>query len=46
MAMSLAPLSFIFPGMTIADEVVVNKSYPRFWGDLLSVGFNVNLLPL
>jgi 3-phosphoshikimate 1-carboxyvinyltransferase len=46
MAMSLAPLSFIFPGMTLADEAVVNKSYPRFWDDLLSVGFNVNLLPL
>jgi 3-phosphoshikimate 1-carboxyvinyltransferase len=45
MALSFAPLAIIYPGLTIEDERAVSKSYPQFWNDLLSVGFNVNLQP-
>lgn len=40
MAMSLAPLALRGP-IKIAGPEVVNKSYPNFWRDLQSVGFNI-----
>jgi 3-phosphoshikimate 1-carboxyvinyltransferase len=43
MAMSFAPLALAFPGLLIEDFEVVNKSYPRFWDDLQSLGFRLNL---
>lgn len=45
MAMSFAPLSYYAPNLCLANESVVSKSYPRFWDDLKSAGFNVHLLP-
>lgn len=39
MAMAFAPLALVAP-ITINDENVVVKSYPDFWKDLASVGFN------
>lgn len=44
MAMSFAPLSLIYNKIEIENYEVVTKSYPNFWHDLNSVGFNVNLL--
>lgn len=38
MAMAFAPLGLLYP-ITIEDENVVVKSYPNFWEDLKSVGF-------
>jgi 3-phosphoshikimate 1-carboxyvinyltransferase len=43
MAMSFAPLSIVYPGLQIDNKDVVNKSYPRFWDDLQSLGFRLNL---
>jgi 3-phosphoshikimate 1-carboxyvinyltransferase len=40
MAMGLAPLATHF-GISFDDRNVVNKSYPRYWDDLKSVGFSV-----
>ncbi|WP_317899285.1 3-phosphoshikimate 1-carboxyvinyltransferase [Aurantibacillus circumpalustris] len=45
MAMSFAPLASVFTGLCIENHSVVDKSYPAFWEDLKSVGFNVNLQP-
>jgi len=41
MAMSFAPLSCILGEMSIENPGVVGKSYPNFWEDLRSVGFEV-----
>lgn len=38
MAMAFAPLGLLYP-IIIEDENVVVKSYPNFWEDLKSVGF-------
>ncbi|MDA8886597.1 hypothetical protein OAD66_08505 [Bacteroidia bacterium] len=43
MAMCAAPLSLVEP-IRIENESVVNKSYPHFWGDLKSVGFEIEYL--
>jgi 3-phosphoshikimate 1-carboxyvinyltransferase len=43
MAMSFAPLCIVYPGLQIEDPDVVSKSYPRFWEDLQSLGFRLNL---
>lgn len=40
MAMSFAPLGLLNP-IEINNPEVVEKSYPRFWKDLETVGFNV-----
>lgn len=40
MAMSFAPLSMFAP-IQIAEPNVVVKSYPKFWEDLESLGFNI-----
>jgi 3-phosphoshikimate 1-carboxyvinyltransferase len=45
MAMSFAPLALVLGHMNILDPGVVTKSYPGFWEDLKSAGFNVNLQP-
>ena len=43
MAMSFSPLALVYNSIKIANPEVVSKSYPRFWKDLKSVGFSVNL---
>ncbi len=40
MAMAFAPLAVKMP-LTIANAEVVSKSYPAFWSDLKSLGFQV-----
>ncbi|MDO9000146.1 MAG: 3-phosphoshikimate 1-carboxyvinyltransferase [Bacteroidota bacterium] len=45
MAMSFAPLALLYKQIAIENPEVVTKSYPLFWEDLKSVGFNVNLQP-
>ena len=40
MAMAFAPLAF-HNSITIMDETVVAKSYPNFWKDLETVGFEI-----
>ena len=45
MAMSFAPLALVYSRIRIDDPAVVDKSYPGFWEDLKSAGFNVNLQP-
>ena len=40
MAMSLAPLGIITP-ITITNPKVVEKSYPGFWDDIASLGFEL-----
>jgi len=40
MAMCLAPLAVSFP-VVIHDPEVVSKSYPGFWKDLASLGFEI-----
>lgn len=42
MAMAFAPASFYFPGIRIAEPGVVSKSYPRYWKDLATAGFQIN----
>jgi 3-phosphoshikimate 1-carboxyvinyltransferase len=41
MAMAFAPLATLIPELEIEDANVVEKSYPAFWKDLESVGFEV-----
>lgn len=41
MAMAFAPLSIMYPGITINNPEVVTKSYPSFWKDLEKVGFKI-----
>ena len=41
MAMSFATLGLLFP-VVILDPMVVSKSYPKFWKDLVHLGFKVN----
>jgi 3-phosphoshikimate 1-carboxyvinyltransferase len=45
MAMSFAPLALLTKSIEIDDPSVVEKSYPRFWEDLKSAGFSINLQP-
>ena len=40
MAMSFAPLAMLFP-IQIEEHMVVTKSYPGYWKDLESLGFEV-----
>jgi len=44
MAMAFAPLALIIPELEVEDAQVVEKSYPAFWKDLESVGFQVSPL--
>jgi len=41
MAMALAPLAMKYGTIAISDPGVVKKSYPGFWEDLKSVGFEI-----
>ncbi len=41
MAMSFAPIAIESGEITIENPEVVKKSYPNFWEDLLSVGFEM-----
>ncbi|ERI85631.1 putative 3-phosphoshikimate 1-carboxyvinyltransferase [Bacteroides pyogenes F0041] len=41
MAMAFAPASFYFPEIKIADPNVVSKSYPNYWQDLVTAGFQI-----
>ena len=41
MAMTFAPLSLVFGNIKIDDPEVVTKSYPGFWNDLSSLGFEI-----
>lgn len=41
MAMAFAPAAYVVPGITIEDVGVVSKSYPAFWEDLRSAGFDI-----
>lgn len=43
MAMSFAPLA-LKTSLIIEDAEVVSKSYPAFWDDLKSIGFQINQL--
>lgn len=43
MAMAFAPLALLFP-IKIQQAAVVEKSYPSFWADLKSLGFEVEKL--
>lgn len=43
MAMAFAPLSLIRP-VIIEDPGVVAKSYPGFWKDLISLGWQIDML--
>lgn len=43
MAMSFAPLAMFFP-IEIEDHMVVTKSYPNYWSDLNSLGFQVKTM--
>lgn len=40
MAMAFAPLALRVP-IIIEDAMVVSKSYPSFWNDLMSIGFEI-----
>ncbi|MFZ1750754.1 MAG: 3-phosphoshikimate 1-carboxyvinyltransferase [Saprospiraceae bacterium] len=41
MAMAFAPLGLVFP-ICINDPEVVSKSYPGYWRDLISLGFEIS----
>ncbi|PCH69834.1 MAG: 3-phosphoshikimate 1-carboxyvinyltransferase [Bacteroidetes bacterium] len=41
MAMCLAPLALRYANVSITDPEVVSKSYPNYWEELRSVGFNI-----
>jgi 3-phosphoshikimate 1-carboxyvinyltransferase len=43
MAMAFGPLAQLFP-IEIEDYLVVTKSYPRYWEDLKTLGFVVELI--
>jgi 3-phosphoshikimate 1-carboxyvinyltransferase len=41
MAMAFAPLAILIP-LTIEESFVVEKSYPDFWKDLSSIGYQIS----
>lgn len=41
MAMSIAPLSLVTQKIIIEEPQVVTKSYPKFWDDMKSLGFQI-----
>lgn len=43
MAMAFAPLAILFP-IEMEDHMVVTKSYPGYWADLESIGFEVEII--
>lgn len=44
MAMSFAPCALVMPEVVINAPQVVTKSYPTYWNQLKSVGFNIAAL--
>ena len=46
MALAFAPFAMKQPGLIINNPQVVTKSYPKFWDDLKSVGFNIEHKPI
>jgi len=44
MALAFAPYAMKVNGLIINNPQVVTKSYPKFWNDLKSVGFNIENL--
>jgi 3-phosphoshikimate 1-carboxyvinyltransferase len=42
MALAFAPAAIKIKNLVINDALVVTKSYPHFWEDLDSVGFEIN----
>ena len=42
MAMTFAPLALAFGKIKIDAPEVVTKSYPGFWDDLVSLGFEIS----
>jgi 3-phosphoshikimate 1-carboxyvinyltransferase len=43
MAMSFAPLALIYPEVRIEDPLVVKKSYPDYWNDMKTLGFEISV---
>lgn len=43
MAMAFGPLAQLFP-IEVEEHMVVSKSYPNYWEDLISLGFLVEVL--
>ena len=41
MAMAFAPLALVYPEIKIENPLVVKKSYPNYWNDMKSVGFEI-----
>jgi 3-phosphoshikimate 1-carboxyvinyltransferase len=41
MALAFAPAAIRFPNILINDAMVVTKSYPNYWDDLVKVGFEI-----
>ncbi len=41
MALAFAPTAIVHPGVIIKDPEVVTKSYPGFWKDLKTAGFEI-----
>ena len=41
MAMAFAPLALIYPEIKIHNPDVVRKSYPDFWNDMKTMGFEI-----
>ncbi|MFI5134312.1 MAG: 3-phosphoshikimate 1-carboxyvinyltransferase [Chitinophagales bacterium] len=41
LAMAFAPLALVCNEVLIEDPMVVNKSYPKYWDDLRSIGFEI-----
>jgi 3-phosphoshikimate 1-carboxyvinyltransferase len=44
MAMAFAPLALVMTEMEIEDHLVVEKSYPHFWKDLESIGYDIEIV--
>ena len=42
MAMPFAAAAYAVPGITIEDPEVVGKSYPQFWNDMKTAGYNID----
>lgn len=43
MAMSFAPVAMVNGSVLINEPKVVSKSYPNYWNDLASVGFDISV---
>jgi 3-phosphoshikimate 1-carboxyvinyltransferase len=41
MALAFAPAGLKISNIIINDAMVITKSYPNFWDDLTSVGFEI-----